>query len=50
LLVHDFATQLGLRVDRANEARGLLAMQVSPTAPERIVRSRARLGAHANPA
>jgi glycine/D-amino acid oxidase-like deaminating enzyme len=49
LLVHDFAEQLGLRTDLANESRGLLAMQVSPTAPERIAGSRASL-AQANPA
>jgi hypothetical protein len=49
LLVHDFAEQLGLRTDLANKSRGTLAVQVSPTAPERIVRARSQL-AQANPA
>jgi hypothetical protein len=49
LLVHDFAEQLGLRTDLANKSRGTLAIQVSPTAPERIVRARSQL-AQANPA
>jgi glycine/D-amino acid oxidase-like deaminating enzyme len=49
LLVHTFAEQLGLRTGLANEARGTLAMQVSPTAPERIASVSATL-ARANPA
>lgn len=49
LLVHDFAAKLGLRADVTNEARGLLAMKVSATAPERIAGSLAK-SACANPA
>jgi glycine/D-amino acid oxidase-like deaminating enzyme len=49
LLVLDFAEQLGLRTDHANDARGTLALQVSPTAPERIAGLRTSL-AQANPA
>ncbi len=36
LLVHDFAERLGLQTNIANEVRGLLSMQVSPTPRERI--------------
>jgi len=36
LLVYDFAEQLGLRTNIGNDVRGMLAMQVSPTTPERI--------------
>ena len=41
LLVHDFAKQLGLRTNIENDVRGVLAMQVSPTTPERIARANA---------
>jgi len=36
LLVHDFAGRLGLQTSIANDVRGLLSMQVSPTPRERI--------------
>jgi hypothetical protein len=39
LLVNDFATKLGLRIDVRNEARGTLERDVADTAPERLARS-----------
>ena len=36
LLVHDFAERLRLQTNIVNGARGVLAMQVSPTTPERL--------------
>jgi hypothetical protein len=36
LLVHDFSEKLGLKTNIANEVRGLLSMQVSPSPRERI--------------
>jgi glycine/D-amino acid oxidase-like deaminating enzyme len=36
LLVHDFAERLRLRIDIANDERGILPLCVSPTTPERI--------------
>ena len=40
LMVQDFAARLGLRTDIGNEARGTLSMQVSPTTPECIARTK----------
>jgi hypothetical protein len=37
LLVNEFASKLGLQVGIGNEARGMLAMDVAETAPEKIV-------------
>ena len=37
LLVKEFAVKLGLRLDLVDETRGTLALDVAPTAPERLV-------------
>lgn len=39
LLVYEFATELGLRLDVTNEARGELHVEVADTAPERLARA-----------
>lgn len=37
LLVHEFAHALGLNTNCGNDRRGCLAMNISPTAPERVL-------------
>lgn len=44
LLVHDFSERLGLNTNIANDVRGLLSMQVSPTPRERIASAIAAQG------
>jgi glycine/D-amino acid oxidase-like deaminating enzyme len=41
LLVNEFATKVGLRLDVTNEDRGTLALSVADTAPERLTRAAA---------